>query len=201
MKKFLLSAIAVLAVVSFVMTGCGDKKEEKKSSSKTSVTAASTTQEETTEKETETPTEKATESKSQKTDNSSQETAEETIEEKATQAPSTDYQKILTSKKWNAQKCFENGVEQNIQSYYGSIVRDTGAYLQFKKDGTFKCVMGFIGCDGTYNVDENGNVTVTKTVLYKGDNESKINQTEKLKTEGEIDSITMNLDGVDILFI
>ena len=202
MKKLLLLSSVILLSTIVLLTGCDEKEKVKKSSSETSAATTSASVEETTQKETKKETKKSS-SKAEKTEKSStasKETVEET-QSKAAEQTSVDYKKILTSKKWNAEKCYENGKEQNIQMYYGSIVKETGAYLQFKKDGTFKCVMGYVGCKGKYKVDSNGNITVTKTVLYTGDNESKINEQEKLKTEGKIDSIRMTLIDIEIVFI
>lgn len=198
MKRIILLSAVLLLTASILLSGCGEKKETKKSSSETTV-ATTESVEETTEAETQKKAVKSS-SKIKKSSATVQETVEETQEETETQ-PSVDYKSILTSKKWIAEKCYENGKEQDIQMYYGSIIKDTGAYLQFNNDGTFKCIMGFIGCKGTYKVDSNGKITVNKTVLNKGDNGSKINEKEVLKTEGQIDSIRMNLDGIDIVFI
>ena len=198
MKKLLLLSAALLLTVSILLSGCAEKKEARKSSSNS--TAATT---ESVEKTTQTKTQKEADkssSKPKKSSASAQETVGET-QEKTETPTSLDYKKILTSKKWNAEKCYENGKEQDIQMYYGSIIKDTGAYLKFNKDGTFKCVMGYIGCKGTYTADSNGKITVTKTVLNTGDNESKINEKEKLKIKGQIDSIRMKLDGIEIVFI
>ncbi|MBQ7505130.1 MAG: hypothetical protein IJT79_07430 [Ruminococcus sp.] len=202
MKKLIFLSTALLLSISVMLTGCGEQKAVKKSSSETAAATTSASVVETTEKATKKETKKSS-SKPEKTKKSSS-TGKETVSQAQTQAPaqaSVDYQKLLTSKKWNAERCYDNGKEQDIQMYYGSIIKETGAYLQFKNDGTFKCVMGFIGCKGTYTVDSNGKITVTKTVLNTGDNEKKINKTEKLKTKGKIDSIRMNLDGIDIVFI
>lgn len=202
MKKLLLLSAALLISASIILTGCGEKKEVKKTSSETSAETTSASVEDTTQKDTKKETKKSS-SKSEKAEKSSSastKTVEET-QDNDTEQTSVDYKKILTSKKWIAEKCYENGKEQDIQMYYGSIIKDTGAYLQFNKDGTFKCIMGFMGCKGKYKVDSNGNITVTKTVLYTGDNESEINEKEKLKTEGTIDSIRMTLIDIEIVFI
>ena len=196
MKKYILILAAVTAAVTLIATGCGGKNETKSetkpSASASTATTVPTTAEETTKPETD----------ATKETKATKETVPETAATETTIAPSADYSKILTGKKWLCEKCVKNGKTVNIQDYYGSVVKETGTYIQFNDDGTFKCVMGFEGCEGTYKVSDSGTVTVTKTILYTATKEKKINQTETLKTEGDndIESITIKLNGVSITF-
>ena len=196
MKKYILIIAAVTAAVTLIASGCGDnnetKSETKPSASASTETTPPTTAEETTKPETET--EKETEE--------TKETVPETAAEETTNVPSADYNKILTEKKWYCEKCVKDGKTINIQDYYGSVIKETGTYIQFNNDGTFKCIMGFEGCEGTYTVSDSGTVTVNKTMLYTATKEKKVNQTETLKTEGDndIESITIKLNGVNITF-
>ena len=80
---------------------------------------------------------------------------------------SEELKEELTSAKWLISKVYEDGVEKNVQIHYGSIIIQTGAYLEFYNDNTFKCVLGFVGCEGTYTID-NGDVTVHITGKYDG---------------------------------
>lgn len=198
MKKYSLIIAAAAIAVAIIATGCGE--ENKPATSETKATTASATTSATETKETKAT--KATQKATKATQKPTQKATKATSKVVETEPEPADFGAILTKrKKWNCEKCVKNGKEINVQDYYGSVVKETGTYIQFNKDGTFKCVMGFEGCEGTYKVSGN-DVTVNKTLLYMGTKEKTINETEKLVIEGvsDIESITMKLNGVAITF-
>ena len=74
-----------------------------------------------------------------------------------TPEPTVDLTEItknrLTENKWRLINCIVNGVEKSPVLWYGNFIRQTGAYMEFHVDDTFKCIMGFVCCEGTYTVD------------------------------------------------
>lgn len=62
----------------------------------------------------------------------------------------------LTQKKWILSEAYCDGEPYNP----GSIVSMFGAYCQFKKNKTFRCVVGFEGASGKYSVSKKGKVTL-----------------------------------------
>lgn len=82
------------------------------------------------------------------------------------------YKNELTDYQWVLTKVYQDGEEVSPAAYYGSVIRQTGAYLAFSGDGTFTCSLGVKGCQGSYFVDT-GVVTLHITVLYDGTDEGK----------------------------
>lgn len=177
MKKFLVLIFALITLTAFIAAGCGETSTGTNTPGDSSVitnTSDADDVDETTEAET---------------------------EKETTQAEQIDYKGLLTNKKWIAQTCYVDGQETGIQDEYGSVIKNTGTYLEFKDDGTFNCVLGLCGCSGTYSLNDDGDISVTKTVLYNGSSEGKeINETEQLETEGKYDSIKLTVDSVTVLF-
>lgn len=199
MKRFVVIIIAVvITLLAVAASGCGEKEKEDTKSSKSSSSKASVTS------SSETSATKETETKETKPTEATKETEKETTanQTESTSAAKTadDYKKILTRKKWHCVKCFKDGERVSIQVLYGTVIKDTGTYIEFRKDNTFKCVMGFEGCDGTYRVYDNGKLEVTKKVIYSGGKSNKVNQTETLDVEDDYSSLTLNLNGVDCVY-
>ena len=62
----------------------------------------------------------------------------------------------LIRNNWTLSKVMVNGSEKPATEFYGSVIKDTGAYIIFSKDGDFNCVIGAMGCSGTYSYSDNG---------------------------------------------
>ena len=80
-------------------------------------------------------------------------TEESTINDSTTVNGSEIIKERLIAKKWTLKKCIVDGKEENPAVWYGHFIAQTGAYLEFHADDTFKCIMGFISCEGTYTVE------------------------------------------------
>ena len=74
----------------------------------------------------------------------------------------------LVNNKWSLRTVYDSdGQEISPQFQYGSVIRQSGAYIEFHEDNTFKCILGTIGCEGTYEL-QNGVVLLHLTVKYTG---------------------------------
>jgi|GEM_PF-4650060 len=123
-------------------------------------------------------------------------TPEPTIAE-PTPEPTVDLTEItkdkLTANKWNLKNCIVDGVEKSPALWYGNFIRQTGAYMEFHADDTFKCIMGFVCCEGTYTVD-NEAVSVHITGEMDGSS-AKPEPVDKYRTlDCNFDSGVISLD-------
>ena len=107
----------------------------------------------------------------------------------------------LVSSKWVLSEVYVNG-EKYRGNYYGSIIKQTGAYLEFHEDDTFKCILGFPGCEGTYTVDS-GIVTLHITTKYSGSagDGEPCDETETLVWDHEEGTIRFNFNDVTNVFV
>lgn len=69
--------------------------------------------------------------------------------------------------RWNLTAVYKDGEEQQIGVIYGSVIRQTGAYIELNDDLTFNCVLGIVGCQGDYTADGD-NITLHITTDYDG---------------------------------
>lgn len=104
-------------------------------------------------------------------------TAPETTEPE-TDSGDAEIKALLTKGRWILNRVYVDG-ELYEGNYYGSIISQTGAYMDFTDDGSFSCILGFVSCSGTYSV-EGGEVRLhlTKTT----DGTSKLIDTDQTKT-------------------
>ncbi len=71
-----------------------------------------------------------------------------------------ELKKLLLDNRWTLFYVIsDEGKTIDPYTAYGSILRQTGSELSFNSDGTFKCSLGFSGCEGTYYI-ENGVINV-----------------------------------------
>ena len=106
----------------------------------------------------------------------------------------------LTASRWQLSTVEHDG-EVSDPMYYGSVIRQTGAYLQFNTDGTFNCVLGMVGCEGTYTLS-NGEITVNITTTYDGkaDKGYAADDVQTLIRDKEAGTIQLELNGVTNTF-
>lgn len=106
----------------------------------------------------------------------------------------------LTASRWQLSTVEHDG-EVSDPMYYGSVIRQTGAYLQFNTDGTFSCVLGMVGCEGTYTLS-NGEITVNITTTYDGkaDKGYAADEVQTLPWNKEAGTIQLELNGVTNTF-
>lgn len=82
------------------------------------------------------------------------------------------YKNELTDYQWVLMKVYQDGEPLSPSYYYGSVILQTGAQIEFKGDDTFECILGVKGCKGTYSIDT-GVVTLHITTLYDGTDAGK----------------------------
>ena len=135
------------------------------------------------------------------------ETAAGTPTEAATEIPAAapdtladDDLSALTASRWQLSTVEHDGEVSNPM-YYGSVIRQTGAYLQFNTDGTFNCVLGMVGCEGTYSLTD-GDLTVNITTVYDGKTEkgSAADEVQTLPWNKEAGTIQLRLNNVTNTF-
>ena len=106
----------------------------------------------------------------------------------------------LVDHQWKLTKLYKNGEGRKIYVEYGSVVRQSGTYIQFNDDDTFECVLGVIGCKGTYAV-ENGDVALHITTKYTGKNEGDAcDEYETAKWDHEADTLSFDLNSYTNVF-
>ena len=113
---------------------------------------------------------------------------------------SSDDLAALTASRWQLSTVEHDG-EESDPMYYGSVIRQTGAYLQFNTDGTFSCVLGMVGCEGTYSLTD-GDLTVNITTVYDGKTEkgSAADEVQTLPWNKEAGTIQLRLNNVTNTF-
>ena len=57
----------------------------------------------------------------------------------------------LTNHKWRLCYVLKDGQQIMPNVQYGSVINQSGAYIQFREDDTFTCILGVVGCEGTYS--------------------------------------------------
>lgn len=107
-----------------------------------------------------------------------------------------DYKAELIGQ-WKLSAVYKDGEQQSISAQYGSVIRQTGAYIEFKDDDTFQCVLGLPGCKGAYSV-ENGDVTLHITTKYDGktDAGTACDENETIKWDHESQTLSFDFNGV-----
>ena len=106
----------------------------------------------------------------------------------------------LTAGRWNLTAVYRDGEQKSISVQYGSVIRETGAYIRFNEDDTFECILGVPGCKGTYAV-ENGDVTLHITTKYTGKNEGDAcDEYETVKWDHEAGTLSFDFFGVTNVF-
>lgn len=104
--------------------------------------------------------------------------------------------KKLTSTKWECYTCNgPNGVQAPID-YYGHQPPHIFS-LRFKKNNTFKCVLGaFVFYKGTYKISKKGKVTLRVKKRTDGISSYKVNKSLKLKTSKNFKTISFKYRGI-----
>ena len=125
--------------------------------------------------------------------------------EAAAQAPAesaaSDDLSSLTASRWKLTTVEHDG-EESGPMYYGSVIRQAGAYLEFNTDNTFNCVLGMTGCEGTYTLAD-GEVTVNITTVYDGKSDKgyAADDVQTLLWNKEAGTIKLKLNGVTNTFV
>lgn len=160
MKKFIALITVVMLITSLV--GCGKSTRSATPVAPTNTNSASTVAPTTavTEKPTESPTEKPSEVPTQApTEPATEPPAEKTKKDK----PS--YRDKLIESKYVLDHV-EDSQGNILDNYYGSIVAQTGAHMNFYEDDTFECVLGMYSWKGTFRI-ENGVVILSVEEAYE----------------------------------
>lgn len=106
----------------------------------------------------------------------------------------------LTADRWNLTAVYRDGEQKSISVHYGSVIRETGAYIRFNEDDTFECILGIPGCKGTYAI-ENGDVVLHITTKYTGKNEGDAcDEYETVKWDHEAGTLSFDFFGVTNVF-
>ena len=106
----------------------------------------------------------------------------------------------LTADRWSLTAVYRDGEQKSIAVQYGSVIRETGAYIRFNEDDTFECILGIPGCKGTYAV-ENGDVVLHITTKYTGKNEGDAcDEYETVKWDHEAGTLSFDFYGVTNVF-
>ena len=105
----------------------------------------------------------------------------------------------LVNNKWTLSQVYVDG-DPYQGNYYGSIISQTGAYIDFYDDDTFQCILGYPGCKGTYTV-ENGAITLHITTIYDGKSDGvSCDKTETPAWDKEAGAITFEFNNVTNVF-
>lgn len=113
----------------------------------------------------------------------------------------TAYQAQLTAARWNLTAVYKDGEQQSIGVQYGSVIRETGAYMEFHEDNSFKCILGYQGCEGTYTV-VNGALTLHITTKYNGrsENGNPCDENAAVNWDHEANTLSFDFNGVTNVF-
>lgn len=178
----IIALIGMIAVMTFTCACSENKTEETAIPTDSAETVSETASESKAEASKDAPSEKA---------------------ESSAQDPDDDasYKNELVEHQWTLSAVYKDGEKQNIGVQYGSIIRQTGAYLAFFDDDTFQCVLGFPGCSGTYAV-ENGEVTLHITKKFSGsDGGEDCDEHQALDWDHEEGSLTFDFNDITNVFI
>ena len=104
----------------------------------------------------------------------------------------------LVSDQWNLSAVYRDGEQQSIGVLYGSVIRETGAYIKFNEDDAFECILGVTGCKGTYAV-ENGDLSLHITVKYSAKTE-ECDEHETVKWDHEAGTLTFDFNNITNVF-
>lgn len=104
----------------------------------------------------------------------------------------------LVADQWNLSAVYKDGEQQSIGVLYGSVIRETGAYLKFHADDTFECVLGIPGCKGTYAV-ENGDIALHITAKF-GAKTEECDEHETVKWDHEAGTLTFDFNNITNVF-
>lgn len=109
-----------------------------------------------------------------------------------------EYKSELTAQQWNLSAVYKDGEQQSIGVQYGSVIRETGAYIKFNDDDTFECVLGIPGCRGTYAV-ENGDIALHITTKF-GAKTEECDEHQTVKWDHEADALSFDFNDVTNVF-
>lgn len=125
----------------------------------------------------------------------------EAEEKTSADAPTgADDKSELTADRWSLTAVYRDGEQKSISVHYGSVIRETGAYIRFNEDDTFECILGIPGSKGTYAV-ENGDVVLHITTKYTGKNEGDAcDEYETVKWDHEAGTLSFDFYGVTNVF-
>ena len=132
------------------------------------------------------------------TDAPTESIASQESKEKTSSDNEDAYKSELTADQWKLSKLYKDGEERQIYVEYGSVIRQTGAYMQFNEDGSFACVLGIPGCKGTYTV-ENGDVTLHITAKF-GAKTEECDEHETVKWDHEAGTLSFDFNNVTNVF-
>ena len=104
----------------------------------------------------------------------------------------------LIANQWKLSKLYRDGEERQIDVEYGSVIRQTGAYIKFNEDDTFECVLGIPGCKGTYAV-ENGDVNLHITTKF-GAKTEECDEYATVKWDHEAGTLSFDFNNVTNVF-
>lgn len=106
----------------------------------------------------------------------------------------------LTGSSWTLTGVFVNGEQQSPAVYYGSVIRQTGAYITFSNDGSFSCVLGGAGCSGDYSVSDTGinlHITTKYTAASEGEG---CDENQPLSCDTAAGTISLDYNGAINVF-
>lgn len=169
MKKILTVSLALLCVIAVAMLAACDNSASVAADPTAAATAAGETA--APAQETAAPAE-VTEAPAAETEAPAEETKAEDAGASQVIDDNAAYKNELTDYQWVLMKVYQDGEEVSPATYYGSVIRQTGAYIEFKGDDTFSCSLGVRGCEGTYSIDS-GVVTLHITTRYDGNDAGK----------------------------
>ncbi len=132
------------------------------------------------------------------TDAPTESIASQESKEKTSSDNEDAYKSELTADQWKLSKLYKDGEERQIYVEYGSVIRQTGAYMQFNEDGSFACVLGIPGCKGTYAV-ENGDITLHITTKYGAKTED-CDEYATVKWDHEAGTLTFDFNNLTNVF-
>ena len=104
----------------------------------------------------------------------------------------------LVGNQWKLSKLYKDGEERQIYVEYGSVIRQTGAYIKFNEDDTFECILGIPGCKGTYAV-ENGDIALHITTKYGAKTED-CDEYATVKWDHEAGTLTFDFNNLTNVF-
>ena len=184
--KYIIQIFAVIAVIALLTSCSSTSKGTEKNTSADAPAGAAT---EVYIDVTDAPTESATSVTKEKTPTG------------AADAPTGAGDKSeLTAARWSLTAVYRDGEQKSIAVQYGSVIRETGAYIRFNEDDTFECILGVPGCKGTYAVD-NGDVVLHITTKYTGKNEGDAcDEYETVKWDHEAGTLSFDFFGVTNVF-
>ena len=192
--KYIIQIFAVIAVIA-LLTSCSNASKGTEKNTSADAGAATEVYIDVTDAPTEvTPSESAT----SKDINDNTPAGAEAEEEKS--SAGADDKGELTAARWNLTAVYRDGEQKSIAVQYGSVIRETGAYIRFNEDDTFECILGIPGCKGTYAV-ENGDVVLHITTKYTGKNEGDAcDEYETVKWDHEAGTLSFDFFGVTNVF-